>query len=292
MARPIAFYAWQNDRPRATVRDLIRSAADAAIARLAHSMEVSDSPRLDHDTLGEAGTPPISETIFQKIRQSAIFIADVTFVGNALDDEGRRTKRLPNPNVMVELGFAAAVIGWQRVILVMNKKYGSPESLPFDLKNRRFPITFELGPESERVESECTALTDELAIQIRSCLSAEYELVESTLAQLSSFARKTMREHGANQQFWETQNDNNIVGRIDLAIAQMLDLRLIHCVDATTTTGFAYSWTYLGQQCCRRLGVVQNVAPQSDIGLVDSVFVDMSAYDSLRTNDTRGPKED
>jgi hypothetical protein len=54
------------------------------------------------------------------------------------DDKGSVKKRALNPDVMMQLGYAAAVLGWGRTILVMNRKYRSREWLPFDLKTYRF----------------------------------------------------------------------------------------------------------------------------------------------------------
>ena len=73
------------------------------------------------------GYPSITETIFSKIEQSEVFVADVTFVGETDRRDGTKAKKLSNPNVLAELGYAAAKLGWDRVILVMNKHYGSPE---------------------------------------------------------------------------------------------------------------------------------------------------------------------
>ena len=62
-------------------------------------------------------------------------------------------------------------------MLVMNKhkQYGSPDSLPFDLRYRRFPLTFELGPQSERRQQVIDSLVSELEGAIRTCLAAEYD---------------------------------------------------------------------------------------------------------------------
>jgi hypothetical protein len=52
----------------------------------------------------------------------------------ASTDEG---KRAPNPNVLVEYGYALARHGVQRLLLVMNTAFGSPSELPFDLRHLR-----------------------------------------------------------------------------------------------------------------------------------------------------------
>lgn len=55
-----------------------------------------------------------------------------------LDKDGnKKVKYMPNPNVMLELGYATHVVGWDRVICVLNSDYGAPENMPFDIANRR-----------------------------------------------------------------------------------------------------------------------------------------------------------
>ena len=70
-----------------------------------------------------------------------------------------------------------------------------------------------------------------------------------------------MKQYGPSARFWETQQDNVVLSRLDLAVAQMLELNVIRCVDVTSDTGVEYAWTYLGQQCCHRLGAVAPVLP-------------------------------
>ncbi len=76
------FYAWQSDQPKALTREFIRSAIEAAIAKLNTDAVVEDADaidewEIDHDTKGVPGSPPIAETICKKIDECAIFIADV-----------------------------------------------------------------------------------------------------------------------------------------------------------------------------------------------------------------------
>ena len=88
---------------------------------------MKDAPRLDHDTSGRPGTPSITETIFSKIEQSADLFLMLTFVAVRRTVATAQGEEARNPNVLAELGYAAAKLGWDRVILVMNKHYGSPE---------------------------------------------------------------------------------------------------------------------------------------------------------------------
>lgn len=99
---------------------------------------------LDRDTQGKTGSIAIAETIFQKIDESQIFICDVTIV---TDEDSKRL--IPNPNVLIELGYAAKTIGWENIICVVNEAYGSVEQMPFDLKHRRL-LTYSLKDGEEK----------------------------------------------------------------------------------------------------------------------------------------------
>jgi hypothetical protein len=261
--KPTVFYSWQSDLHRKSTRDIIHAAALQAITRLFNRLSLEDSPRLDHDTAGEAGAPEIAGTIYSKIKESAVFLADVTFVGETLSRENKAQKLLPNPNVFLELGYAAAILGWKRIILVMNREYGPPERLPFDLKNRRFPITFSATTSPETYNKATESLTDDLENAIQLCLQADYERVETTLARLSSYARRMMVENGSAPRFWESKGDNQILSRLDLAIQQFLEFGVVRCITAVGDAGLrdTYEWTYLGRQCISKLGVSLTASP-------------------------------
>lgn len=253
MSYPIIFYSWQSDLPRVNTRNVIHAAAVAAIERVAKEFRLEDAPRLDHDTLGESGAPAITETIFRKIKECALFLADVSFVGKTEARDGSKAKKLPNPNVLLELGFAAATIGWSRVLLVMNKHYGSPESLPFDLRSRRFPITFVSKPEQDTAAS-VAGLADQMEPAIRQFLASDYERVEDALSRLTYYSRQLLIRHGVGVGLKAKPSDNRIASSEDLSILQLLELGLIRCTHTETDEGLLYLWTYLGRQCCARLG--------------------------------------
>jgi hypothetical protein len=135
------FYCWQSDRP--ADRNLIEDALDRALKVLSTDEQLGIDKVLDRDTSGVPGTPDIAPTIFQKIRESGVFVADVTLV------IGHGERRSPNPNVMVEVGYAFGVLDEKQIILVMNIAAGSPEQLPFDLRHKRV-MKYSLAPESDK----------------------------------------------------------------------------------------------------------------------------------------------
>jgi hypothetical protein len=148
------FYAWQSDLDVKTNRYFIKSCIEKAIKRVDSDLaEVQESPRLeiDHDTKGIPGSPAIVGAIFEKIDESIAFVGDVSFVASTKPVEGTDTKRLPNPNVLLEMGYALGVVSDKRLILVQNTYYGNGAELPFDLQHRRWPISYELAPGSVKI---------------------------------------------------------------------------------------------------------------------------------------------
>jgi hypothetical protein len=145
MARKI-FYSWQATLPNSTNRGFIHTALESACVLVGRDLSVDERPEVDRDTQGVPGAPDIAQTIFAKIDAAHAFVCDVSIVVGA-EGEG---ERCPNPNVLIELGYAIRGLGWDRIILVMNTAAGGPELLPFDLKTKRV-TTYEMAVEtSER----------------------------------------------------------------------------------------------------------------------------------------------
>lgn len=126
------FYSWQSDLPASKSRSIIQDAIKSAVQTLGNEMEDVEA---DRDTQNTIGSPDIAQTIFSKIDEADLFIADVTCVGEMQFDE--KLKKSPNPNVLVELGYAAGILGWDRIICVINTDFGKIEELPFDIRSRR-----------------------------------------------------------------------------------------------------------------------------------------------------------
>ena len=106
---------------------------------------------LDHDRQGIPGSPDLARVILEKIEQSAVFIADVTPVGAVTIQSGKETpKKVINPNVAIELGYALHALTDQALLMVMNECYGTRADLPFDLQSKAGPIMFTLAPDADR----------------------------------------------------------------------------------------------------------------------------------------------
>ena len=152
--RRIVFYSWQSDLPNPCNRGFIQTALEEAAAAIAADDSVAVEPVVDRDTQNVPGAPDIASTIFAKIAAADVFVADVSIT---IRCKGKRPT--PNPNVLIELGYALHVLGHERVILCFNNAFGKIEELPFDLRMRRVlaydmpESTTERAPERKRLKS-------------------------------------------------------------------------------------------------------------------------------------------
>lgn len=166
----IVFYSWQSDLPNNVNRSFIERSLEKAIKKLKADSEILIEPSLDKDTAGVSGAPSIADSIFHKISKSEVFVADVSCINS-----GTSGKKIPNPNVLVELGYAIAKLGWSRIILVCNTVYGGINELPFDIRSHR--ITEYCLSENESEENKIgisSKLVSKLSNQIKSCLHFSY----------------------------------------------------------------------------------------------------------------------
>jgi hypothetical protein len=128
------FYSWQSDLPIATNRGFIQEALERAAKDIRSDEEIGIDPSIDRDTQGVPGSPNIVATIFEKIGRADVFVADVSFITPPDHARKRERKRIPNPNVLIELGYAAHNHGWGRILCVFNTAFGRVEDLPFDIR--------------------------------------------------------------------------------------------------------------------------------------------------------------
>ena len=176
------FYSWQSDSASKTNHRFIKEALEVAVNQLVADGHVEEAPRVDHDTKGVHGDPDIFPTILKKIDECDVFIADVTIVASTSGG-----KNVPNPNVLLELGYAYKTAGSGRIIKIMNDSYGDPDKgLPFDLAHKRWPYTYNL-PENidkQRREKVKETVAKDLADFIRLILENEGPKGEAGLADI------------------------------------------------------------------------------------------------------------
>jgi hypothetical protein len=232
---PTVFYSWQSDSPGGLNRWFIRDALKAAIDQI--GIKGEQALRLDHDTKDEAGTPDIPYVVCEKISSSAIMVADVTLVGATSDGKG-----LPNPNVMVELGYGAHCLGWERIILVMNAHFGSPEGLPFDLRHRRFPLCYTLTPEKDGKTDLMKRLIEELRGAISDGLSQDHAQAARLVRKLDRKVMAFLRAASAKKAPYFADDAD----RFSYEISRLLEAGIIFTHHDPKLGTYAYHWTYVG----------------------------------------------
>ena len=176
------FYSWQSDLPE--TRGVIQWALTKATKRLNRDLDLDEPLRVDQDTEGVAGWPDITSALFDKIDQCEVCVADITPI-NGPESEFRIT---PNPNVLLELGYALGTgFGRTRIICVINTHYlpdGDLGKLPFDLRGSR-PVQFTLqdptdrGVESGQEDPTRAAARADLAAKLERALAAVMEALEA-----------------------------------------------------------------------------------------------------------------
>jgi hypothetical protein len=187
----IVFYAWQSDRPQNINRHFVRNALDAAAKRITEDPSIGAEVIIDADTEGVVGTPPVTETILRKIAAADVFVPDLTFVARTESD-----KLIPNPNVMIEYGYALRALTSEAMMPVMNTYFGAPESLPFDLGHVRHPTRYELAPST--TDATRRTMRDKLSVTLEGILRlmvknvqnkarSDHALVPHTSARGSAF---------------------------------------------------------------------------------------------------------
>ncbi len=166
----LVFYSWQSDLPNATNRNFILQALENVAKALRNDGSLQVEPVIDRDTFGIPGSPNISETIFGKIEQAKVFVCDISIINQNVLGHMPDARLTPNPNVLVELGYALKRLGDKQIILVLNDAYGGPELLPFDLRMRRV-VRYHMTKEDQNRAPERKRLEGMLIEALRASLS-------------------------------------------------------------------------------------------------------------------------
>lgn len=128
------FFSWQSEDTKS--RKVLEKSLQDTIKTLGNKGIVLE---IDHSTLGESGLPSIDQTILRKIDSCDIFLADITPVCNykvTLGNGTQVTKEVPNPNVLLELGYAMSALGVGYVIVAAHQGTWIPANMPFDINHR------------------------------------------------------------------------------------------------------------------------------------------------------------
>jgi len=148
------FYSWQNDLDHKTHRNFIEKCIQKALKSVKKEAHVVVD--YDRDIKGLNGSPDITATIFDKIEKSVLFICDVSII-----NQESNQRKSPNPNVLIELGFAIHKLGWDRIICFFDSNTGDVEELPFDIRQKRVTVF------NPNAENEVERITKILATNIQ-----------------------------------------------------------------------------------------------------------------------------
>ncbi len=178
----VIFYSWQSDLPNSCNRGFIQKGLEDAAATIAADDTIAVEPVVDRDTQGVPGAPDIASTIFAKIAVADVFVADISITSRP-----RGGRPSPNPNVLIELGYAIKAVGVERLILVFNRTFGKIEELPFDLRMRRL-IIYDMPEKAEDRTLERKKLEGQLEGAIRTALATvpEAEAIAPSLPAVSA----------------------------------------------------------------------------------------------------------
>jgi hypothetical protein len=248
------FYSWQSDSPKSRNHTFIRDALDEACKEINNDDTVTDALRFESSMDGVSGSPEVANTIFKQIDESHVFIADVTLVGEIKKGKDP-SKKVYNPNVNLELGYAAGVLGWDRVICVMNEYEHSVDQLPFDVKNRRYPIRYNLNSGDQKAEI-AKSLKKHLIGALLSAEAGTLNKVESAIRRMDQSCFQAVRyfasadcfaSHPAvtPQQKEQLKIPNKLISE---SVCRLLDLGLIWTGHDPKKGLYAYHWTYLGKK--------------------------------------------
>jgi hypothetical protein len=194
------FWSWQNDYSPSTCRHFIRDALAEAVTQAASNLELEDAdrPELDHDTKGTPGMADVAATILAKISNSAAFVADLTPIGASNDG-----KALPNPNVLIELGWAMQRPGIDRIIAILNLANGwTVENLPFDIRHR-YVLTYSLKETADSKTRE--AVHEQLVHDI--CGAIELTVGQHLEASAATAEIRGVTAKQGDRSIWGTAKD-------------------------------------------------------------------------------------
>lgn len=233
------FFAWQMDTATKLNRWFIETAIKTAIKKLraegrqqpddelklepAQPVELDEpdetNPEADPSdadivyqwgAVGHVGASMIAETILERIKACGVFIADLSFT-TTVTTADERTKRVPNANVLIEVGAASQTgDGWDRTILIMNTALGPVDDLPFDLRHRQCQVKYTLADWSD---PDRPKKAKRLAEDIALVLKPMYESAMQQAAEARRKAEKAIRAEieakraGADQVRHEFEQD-------------------------------------------------------------------------------------
>jgi len=231
MTQQSIFYSWQSWSDDATNHHFIQECLEQAIKEIRQDDSLHLDPVIDRDTKNKPGAVEIANTVFSKITEADVFVADVSLVPHI--PEQRPT---PNPNVLIELGFALSKLGDGKVVLVHNLATGRFEDLPFDIRGRSIEA-YDLKPKAAvSNENEWQRIHDEQFTQLVGKLRHSISTILSAAdPRINAFVNEMLRSLIRAIIFGSEVDDRPITPGCDVMRAELEgvahDLRAMVCMD-------------------------------------------------------------
>lgn len=184
------FYSWQSTTIGKYNRYFIKDCIEDAKKQIKKLPDFkSIDIEIQEGIAGESGSVAVASSITDKrIPDCDIFIADLSVINwvskwkkylkNIIGD---KYKPHQNNNVILEYGVAMNSVGLERIIGILNSKYGSPnetpDNIPFDIRHLRFPIEYCYSSKNENKKSE---IKKQLISDIANALKTTIPLVLQT----------------------------------------------------------------------------------------------------------------
>jgi len=203
------FYSWQSDSDAKLNRNFIHNALEA-VSKNCQKEGLFDL-YIDQATREEPGSPNITDSIFRKIDESNLFVADISII-----NPNSKERKTPNPNVLIELGYAIKKLGFKNTIFIFNENYGKLNDLPFDIRqNRILSYYFDGSNKAEVANSLIKNLTIAImTIEKKSISSDKIEIVyfyDGTEYGNTIELQKVKYLPISKKEFLETVEDNKII---------------------------------------------------------------------------------
>lgn len=157
MKREQIFYSWMDDGDAKLNRYFIEECLKAAIKKLNRGTDVTEYAVV-RDTKGLPGMVDIGRVILERIKESAVFVADVSII-NPKSIRREEERPTPNPNVMFELGYAYNAKGDDAIIAVFNTARGDVLELPFDVRPKRI-LSYHAASEADLGQARARLIND------------------------------------------------------------------------------------------------------------------------------------
>ena len=202
------------------------------------------------------GNAEVAKQMFEQIDQCNIFIGDFTVVQkicnrykDIVNKHGLFFRYTPNCNVYGEYNRALGKNSsfWQQVVLVMNKANGDPHEdaqvIPFDARERRYPIVYELIDYSK--EGQAEGKKKLMPILEDALLKSAKAALENIGEQFSPFVSWYEQHKDGRYNF--TEIDDSLIREHENKILQTKDPLLIVAPESNQNTIFIHR-IYEGQE--------------------------------------------